>query len=109
MPNFQEFGFSNFRVLLGSSRMPKKNDEDDDEKKGFLVSDHQMCCELSGFPESPDWLFDSAEDKEGIKFGPRHIHNSPIRHFIIPTINAMTKPMIRIIFGFTDTPFLVRS
>ena len=90
-------------------RDAKKNDEDDDEKKGFLVSDHQMCCELSGFPESPDWLFDSGEDKEGIKFAPRHIHNSPIRHFIIPTINAMTKRMIRIIFGFTDTPFLVRS
>ena len=42
--------------------MMTNNDDDDsdfDEKKGWVVSDHQMCCELSGFPESPDWLFDS--------------------------------------------------
>ena len=32
-------------------------------------------------------------DKEGIKFGQRHIHNSPIRLFI-PTITTMTKAMI---------------
>ena len=77
--------------------MDTKKDDDCDEKKGWVVSDHQMCCELSGFPESPDWLFDSVGirilDKEGIKFGQRHIHNSPIRLFI-PKIIKMTKAMI---------------
>ena len=72
------------------------NNEDCDEKKGFWYLTIKRG-ELSGFPESPDWLFDSVGirilDKEGIKFGQRHIHNSPIRLFI-PTITAMTKGMI---------------
>ena len=72
------------------------NDEDCDEKKGFWYLTIKRG-ELSGFPESPDWLFDSVGirilDKEGIKFGQRHIHNSPIRLFIA-TITTMTKAMI---------------
>ena len=72
------------------------NDEDCDEKKGFWYLTIRRG-ELSGFPESPDWLFDWVGirilDKEGIKFGQRHIHNSPIRLFI-PTISMMTKAMI---------------
>ena len=34
------------------------NDEDCDEKKGFWYLTIKRG-ELSGFPESPDWLFDS--------------------------------------------------